>query len=116
LNTYELRRKIVAYVKDEGFNLNTMIVALKSIVSCDVLGLEESFQGTCFDHAFFKMCQYATINTKSLQRLEICIYQSCPWIFAKVHNLAKKFKKRWARMGESMCQFKSSPKEIALLQ
>jgi hypothetical protein len=43
LNTYELRKKIVAYVKDEGFNLNTMIATLKSIVSYDVLGLEESF-------------------------------------------------------------------------
>jgi hypothetical protein len=31
-----------------------MITTLKSIVSCDVLGLEESFQGTCFDHVFLK--------------------------------------------------------------
>jgi hypothetical protein len=29
-------------VKEEGFNLNTMIVALK-IVSCDILGLKESY-------------------------------------------------------------------------
>ncbi len=41
LNVYELRKKIVAYVKDEGFNLNTMIGALKSIISYDVLGLKE---------------------------------------------------------------------------
>jgi hypothetical protein len=32
-------KKIIVYVKDEGSNLNTMIVALKSVISCDVLGL-----------------------------------------------------------------------------
>jgi hypothetical protein len=70
LNTYELRQKIVAYVKDEGFNLNTMITTLKSIVSCDVLGLKESFQGTCFGHAFSKMCQYVIIDTKVCEALK----------------------------------------------
>ncbi len=48
----ELKKKIVTYMKDEGSNLN---VALKSIVKC-VLGLDESFQGTCFGHEFFKTC------------------------------------------------------------
>jgi hypothetical protein len=41
-----------------------MIASLKSIVSCDVMGLEESFQGICFGCAFFKTCQYATIDEK----------------------------------------------------
>ncbi len=49
--------KIVAYVKDDGCNLNTMAVALKSIISCNVLGLE-GFQRICFDHEFFKVCKY----------------------------------------------------------
>jgi hypothetical protein len=62
LNINELRRKIVIYVKDEGFNPNTMITTLKLVLSRDVLGLEESFHGTCFGHAFFKTYQYATIN------------------------------------------------------
>ncbi len=39
LSKYDLRKKIIVYVKDEGFNLNTMTITLKSIVSCDVLGL-----------------------------------------------------------------------------
>jgi hypothetical protein len=58
LDNYALRRKIISYVKDEGFNLNIMTTTLKSIVSCDMLGLE----GICFGHAFFKACQYATTN------------------------------------------------------
>jgi hypothetical protein len=64
LDSYALRRKIIAYVKDEGYNLNTMTTTLKSIVSCDLLGLEESFQGTCSRDAFSKAYQYVTIGEK----------------------------------------------------
>jgi hypothetical protein len=40
---YGLRNKIIAYVKDKGSNLNTMTIALKSIVKCEALGLNENF-------------------------------------------------------------------------
>jgi hypothetical protein len=53
---YGLTKTILAYVKDEGVNLNTMITTLKSIVSCEIFGVMESFKGTCFGHAFFKAC------------------------------------------------------------
>jgi hypothetical protein len=43
LDIYELK-KIVAYVKDEGYNLNIMSTALKLIINCDVLGLGKKFQ------------------------------------------------------------------------
>jgi len=46
-------------------NLNAMIViASKSIVKCQVLGLNENFQGICFGHVVSKACQYPTINEK----------------------------------------------------
>jgi hypothetical protein len=51
-NQYGLRKKIITYVKDEGSNLTTMTTALKSIVRCEILGLDESFQSTCFGHVF----------------------------------------------------------------
>jgi subtilase family serine protease len=85
LDSYALGRKIIVYVKDEGSNLNIMITMLKSIISCDMLGLEESFQGICFGHAFSKACQYVTtkeffckdlqyVSIKSVQRdLHKCI-------------------------------------------
>jgi hypothetical protein len=60
LDNYALKRKIIAYVKDEGSNMNIMTSTLKSIVSCDMLGLEEKFQGICFGHAFFKACHATT--------------------------------------------------------
>jgi hypothetical protein len=37
LDKYDLRNKIIAYVKDEGFDLNIMTIALKFIISCDFL-------------------------------------------------------------------------------
>jgi hypothetical protein len=52
LEKYRLRKKIVAYVKDEGFNLERTIIIFKLIVNCEIL--EESFQRTCFGHAYFK--------------------------------------------------------------
>ncbi len=39
-----------------------MTTALKSVVSCDMLGLKESFQGIFFGHVVFKACQYVTTN------------------------------------------------------
>ncbi len=70
LDTYDLKRIIVTSIKDEGFNVNIMIASLKLIVSCDVLGLKESFHGTCFGCAFFKTCQYAIIDEKVSKNLK----------------------------------------------
>jgi hypothetical protein len=56
------RKKIIAFVQNEGFNLNSMTTSLKLIVSCDILGLVDSFQGTYFGLAFSKACQYALID------------------------------------------------------
>ncbi len=47
LDQYGLRNKIIAYVKDEGSNLNTMTIALKFVMKCD-----ESFETLCFVHFF----------------------------------------------------------------
>jgi hypothetical protein len=43
LDQYRIKKKIIAYVKDEGSNLCNMTIALKSIVKCEVLGLDEFF-------------------------------------------------------------------------
>jgi hypothetical protein len=47
---------MTTYVKNEGSKFNTMTIVFKSIISYDIFGLEESFHGTCFGHAFFKAC------------------------------------------------------------
>jgi hypothetical protein len=54
LNSHGLSKKIIVYVKDEGVDLNSMTPTFKYVVNCEVLGLEESYNGTCFGHAFSK--------------------------------------------------------------
>jgi hypothetical protein len=71
-----LRKKILAYVKGEGFSLNTIIVALKLVARWEVLGLEENFKGIYFGHAFSKACQYATMDEK--------VYKTLKYVFVKV--------------------------------
>ncbi len=43
-------------MNDERENLTTMIIVLKSIIKCEILGLDESFQGSCLGHVFSKAC------------------------------------------------------------
>ncbi len=69
LDKFGLRKKFITYVKDESSNLNEMTFALKSIISCETLSLQESFNGTCFGHVFSKACQYATIDEKMCTNL-----------------------------------------------
>jgi len=56
-------------VKDEGSNLNKMTYALKSIISYETLGLQESFNGICFGHVFSKACQYAVTDEKMCRNI-----------------------------------------------
>ncbi len=43
LDKYGLKKKIIAYVKDEGSNFNAMTTALKDVINCESFSLEESF-------------------------------------------------------------------------
>jgi hypothetical protein len=70
LDAYGSKNKIITYVKDQGSNLNTLSNAFKSVVKCEILGLEENFQGTCFGHVFSKACQYASIDDKVCKDLK----------------------------------------------
>ncbi len=56
LDMFSLTDKIVAYVKDEGYNLQTCASALNSIVSCNSLRLLEPFDGLFLGHALSKVC------------------------------------------------------------
>ncbi len=75
-NQYGLKRKNIAYVKDEGSNLNAMTTALKSIVKCEVLSLGESFQGTYFGNVLKKVYQYFTTNEKVCKNLRFVSVKS----------------------------------------
>jgi len=64
LDAYGLRNKIIAYVKDEGSNVNTLINALKFVVKCETLGLDESFQGISLVMFFPKHANIPQLMTK----------------------------------------------------
>jgi hypothetical protein len=61
LDKFALTHKIMAYVKDEGPNLQTCAQALKVVVSCGHLDTTKSFDGHCFGHTLLKgmsICQF----------------------------------------------------------
>ncbi len=72
---YGLTKKTLAYVKDKGANLNIMTIFLKPIVSCEALGMTESFHGTYIKHALFKACQYVIV--------EETIFKCLKYVFIK---------------------------------
>jgi hypothetical protein len=67
---YGFTKKIFVYVKDEGANLNTIKIALKLTISCETLDVMESFEGTCFEHVFSNVCQYAIVEEKVFKGLK----------------------------------------------
>ncbi len=93
LDQYDLRKKIVAYVKDEGANLNAMTTTQKSMVNYEVLGMEESFQGTCFGHAFFKACQYGIAEEFIYKNLKHIYFKLGQFNFQKCITWPKQFGK-----------------------
>jgi hypothetical protein len=70
LDSYGVSKKIIVYVKDEGANLNFMTTTLKFVINCEVLGLEENFDGICFGHAFFKTYQYVIAKERVCKNLK----------------------------------------------
>jgi hypothetical protein len=103
LDQYGLRNKIIAYVKDEGSNLNTMTIILKFVVKCEVFGLNESFQGVCFGHVFSKACQYVIINEKVCMNLKFILIkfvqsnlQKCIIWLQKSGKGRQKWNKAWS--------------------
>jgi hypothetical protein len=71
-----IEKRNIAYVKDEGSNLITMTIAFKSIIKCEFLGLDESFQCTCFGHVVSKECMYVTIDEKICKNLRFISIKS----------------------------------------
>jgi hypothetical protein len=54
LEKFGLTSKVLCYVKDEGTNLASMIIALKFVISHETLSLLVPFDGACFGHAMSK--------------------------------------------------------------
>jgi hypothetical protein len=67
-----------------------MIIALKSIVSCDMLGLEESFKALVLGIHFPRLVNMLQTEEKKLPKPTICVNQIYSKKFVEMHNLAQK--------------------------
>lgn len=56
---YGLTKEIIIYVKDKRLIWMPWQFFRNN---CETLGVIETFQSTCFEHAFFKACQHAIEN------------------------------------------------------
>jgi len=100
LEQYDLTKKIITYVKDEGANLNTMTIALKLVVNCEAWGVMEIFQGTYFGDAFFKARQNAIVKEiiskgliyVSIKSTQIYLQKSITW-----HQTLRKTRYEWMK-------------------
>ncbi len=61
---------------DGGYNTNAMTFVLKYVINCETLGLQESFNDTCFGHVYSKAYEYAIIDEK--------MYKNLRYVFIKV--------------------------------
>jgi hypothetical protein len=68
-----------------------MVATLNVIMSCENLGLEEPFQGTCFGHAMLKACQYDTTNNK----VSMASMTSLSKLFTQTFRRLEKLGKGW---------------------
>ncbi len=56
MSSYNLLDKIIAYMKDKGGNLSTLVKTFILVFQLWSLGTCNSLAGLCFGHAFIKMC------------------------------------------------------------
>jgi hypothetical protein len=64
LAQFKLTDKILTYVENESLNLNTLVLALSIVFSCESLQLDVPFIRTCFGHVMSKTYQYFTNDVK----------------------------------------------------
>jgi hypothetical protein len=93
LSLYNLLTKLITYVKDESGNLSTLAQAFTSIFSYGPLGLTIPWQGSCFGHAFSKVCQYAFNDIKDFIGFKEVNLKPIQFNVAKIITRAKKFGK-----------------------
>lgn len=79
--------KIVAYVKDDGSNLFTLIITLTSVISCSSLQLPCPFVRSCFDHVMSKTCQHAIDDAKVCHGFVKVSLKSCSNFISKEYNM-----------------------------
>ncbi len=66
LSNFGLMHHVITFMKDEINHLSTMATTLRSIIICQPLKFNQVYEGTCFGHVMFKVCQYDNKVSKGL--------------------------------------------------
>jgi len=106
LDKYGLREKNIAYVKDEGSNLNAMIGVLKFVVNCESFGLKKNFQVICFGHAFSKTCQHGIEEETICKKLNYVSIKSTQSYLQKCIT--------WLKFGKGIHEWNKTCLEIGI--
>jgi hypothetical protein len=77
--------------------------------------MEESFQNTCFGHAFFKTCQYGTIEFFFYENLKHISIKSTKFDFQKCITWPEKFGKGRQEWAKSCIDFEIYPRKLNTL-
>jgi hypothetical protein len=64
LYSFYLLDKVIAYVKNEGFDLSALTFALMYVIYCSTIQLACPFVGSCFKHAMSMATQYVIDDVK----------------------------------------------------
>jgi hypothetical protein len=75
LEKYDLEEKIIAYVKDERFNLNIMILQFRVNCKLQPFGFGRKVIGHLFWSCIFLSLPICYNLWKKMWKLDICIYQ-----------------------------------------
>ncbi len=87
----------------------------KFVVNCEVLGLEESFKGTSFGHAFSKTHQYAIVAKKICKNLKYVSIKSTKFDIQKFVTWPKKFGKGRQEWMKNYIEYKIQPRTLNTL-
>jgi hypothetical protein len=93
LDSFGLKKKIIAFVKEEGVNLNAMTSIARSIVNC--------FNGNCFGHVLSKGCQYGIIEEKVCKNMKFVSIKNAQFDIQKCITWLKKSgkgKQKWNKV------------------
>jgi hypothetical protein len=89
-----------------------MTGALKFVVNYEYLGIEESFQGTCFGHAFSKACQYGTAKENVCRNLKYVSIKSAQANLQKIIIWPKKSRKGKHEWSKACLEIQILPKKL----
>jgi hypothetical protein len=92
-----------------------MTTTLQFVVNCEVLGMEESFQGICFGHAFFKACQYRIDEEFFCKNLKYVSIKSTQSYLQKYITWAKKSRKRRHEWTKTCIDSRICPRKLNTL-